>query len=314
MIEWFINGGSILVTLGLDRKEMVIVRIIGGLGNQLFQYAAGRSLAYKLNTTLKLDLTSFKHYKLRSYRLSNFSFQAKLARPVEIAAIDPDRAGRLATSSGKLLRRLNPTRRRCVFRETALGRFKQELFEVTGDIYLDGYWQSEKYFTEIEDVIRREFEVKWPFDGRNRELAEQITNSNSVSLHVRRGDYLTNPQINRLHGLCGIDYYQMCVNELVSKAPNPHFFVFSDDPEWSRDNLRLSYPTTFVTHNGEDRDFEDLRLMSLCRHHIIANSTFSWWGAWLSRNPSKLVFAPRRWFTDSQLDATDLIPDDWIRI
>lgn len=293
---------------------MVIVRIIGGLGNQLFQYAAGRQLAQRLNTPLKLDVTAYKHYPLRCYKLAHFSIKANLTRSYEVATLNPEYRCRFVTPLGGVIRRMTPSKQRIVLREDMIGPVRREVLEAAGDVYLSGYWQSEKYFATVATLIRREFSVKSEPDARNQEMAARIMNCNAVSLHVRRGDYVINPDTNRLHGVCEIDYYQSCVKELVKHVSQPHFFVFSDDPEWVRNNLQLSYPATLIAHNGAAKDFEDLRLMSLCQHHIIANSSFSWWGAWLGRNPDKWVFAPRRWFRDAQIDTSDLIPAGWVRV
>ncbi|MBT9150861.1 MAG: O-antigen biosynthesis glycosyltransferase WbnK [candidate division WS2 bacterium] len=135
-----------------------------------------------------------------------------------------------------------------------------------------------------------------------------------MSLHIRRGDYVFNLHTNQFHGTCDLDYYFRCVEYLTTKVKNPHFFIFSDEPEWARNNLKLSYPTTLVDHNEADKNYEDLRLMSQCKYHIIANSTFSWWGAWLSQNPEKIVFAPKRWLKSDDYNPKDLMPDKWIKV
>ena len=138
--------------------------------------------------------------------------------------------------------------------------------------------------------------------------------SQSVSLHIRRGDYASNPVTQSFHGTLQMGYYTRAMRHLAERIEDPHLYVFSDDPEWARGNLQSEYPTEFVIHNDVDRNYEDLRLMSSCKHHIIANSTFSWWAAWLCSNPEKLVFAPRKWFEGSNNDTRDLIPDTWNQI
>lgn len=294
---------------------MIVTRLIGGLGNQLFQYAAGRMLAYKLKTKLKLDITSFEHYKLRTYRLSNFFIKEVFATQADIQTFD----SRPRSRSDKIVKRLIeitglPVKRKTVFREPVLGLMNQDLFSASGDVYLDGYWQSEKYFAEIENVIRDEARVKQPLDQYNHKLIGYIQSINSVSLHVRRGDYVSDPSTNSVHGICDNQYYINCANEIAAKVNNPHYFIFSDDSEWVSKNLHLPYPTTYISHNGQERDFEDLRLMSACKHHIIANSSFSWWGAWLGRYSEKIVYAPKRWFNSSEIDDRDLIPERWVRL
>ena len=148
----------------------------------------------------------------------------------------------------------------------------------------------------------------------NQAASLAIRACESVSVHIRRGDYLSNPAFYRFHGVCAVEYYEAAVGHLAGAVENPCFFLFSDDLDWARRNLRLDYPVTYVDHNGEDKDYEDLRLMSQCKHHIIANSSFSWWAAWLCANPGKIVIAPRKWFNDPNIDTADIIPASWRRI
>ncbi len=159
----------------------------------------------------------------------------------------------------------------------------------------------------------RDFRFFEPLSGRNREAAEQIQTTNAISVHVRRGDYATNPATQAFHGILPAEYYRAAVREVSQAVRNPHFYVFSDDPDWCRHNLDLGHSTTFVDHNRA-RGSDDLRLMSLCAHHIIANSSFSWWGAWLNPREEKIVIAPRRWVADSSIDARDVVPARWIQL
>jgi hypothetical protein len=192
--------------------------------------------------------------------------------------------------------------------------FDREILNLTDGIYLHGYWPSEKYFTSIADSIRSELTVKSPLTGRDKEIAEQITSCDSVSVHIRRADYLPNTYTEQLLETCSLEYYLCSVERIARNVNKPHFFVFTDDKEWACENFQLPYPITFVDHNGPDKNYEDMRLMSLCKHNIIANSTFSWWGAWLNKNPYKMVFAPNKWFTEkARSSSKDLIPDSWIR-
>jgi hypothetical protein len=181
-------------------------------------------------------------------------------------------------------------------------------------IYLHGYWQSEKYFSNISEIIHREISVKSPITGRNAEIAEHIASCQSVSVHIRRADYVTKAY-TELFEPCSLEYYSAAILRLARVVKKPHLFVFTDDKAWVHENFKFSYPITFVDHNGPDKNYEDLRLMSLCKHNIIANSTFSWWGAWLNSNPNKIVFAPNKWFTEiARSSPRDLIPDSWIKI
>jgi hypothetical protein len=177
-------------------------------------------------------------------------------------------------------------------------------------VYLAGCWQSERYFKDIEDVIRREFTVKIKPDANNERTTALINSVNAVSLHIRRDDYVTNQR----HGTCALAYYQQAVEIISRKVSSPYFFVFCDDILWAKENLKLKYPTVFISHNDAAKDFEDLRLMTQCSHHITANSTFSWWGAWLNKKYDKIVIAPGKWFNDEGINTKDLIPEGWIRI
>ena len=173
---------------------------------------------------------------------------------------------------------------------------------------------ANKYFADIRDILLGELTVRYEQDRQSREVAEEITSTSSVSIHVRRGDLVSNPFANRVFGTCSPEYYMKCIDFIGSKITDPHFFVFSDDSSWSSENLNLQYPTTFVNHNDANRDYEDLRLMSSCKHHILANSSFSWWAAWLNTNPDKTVLAPARWFRDEGRNTPDRLPDSWIKI
>ena len=183
-----------------------------------------------------------------------------------------------------------------------------------GNVYLEGFWHSEKYFKDIENVIRQEFTIRDEPDALNKEMANKIMACEPVSIHIRRGDYVSDKKTNEFHGTCSLEYYNDAIGIITKEIKAPHFFVFSDDPVWVQDNLKLKFSTTYLVYNGAEKAYEDLRLMSLCKHHIIANSSFSWWGAWLSGNPYKIVIAPKKWFNDETIDTSDLIPDEWFRI
>jgi hypothetical protein len=291
---------------------MIIVKLMGGLGNQMFQYAAGRRLALNHNTILKLDLsfllnrTPRENFTYRSYELGIFNIQAELASPSEINRFVPTGKNMLNYLKRKL--KLNKLVKESHF------HFDEGGLSSPDNSYLDGYWQSEKYFKEIEDIIRSDFTLKAKATNLNQELAKEIGSYNSVSLHIRRGDYVSNPETNNFHGSCSLGYYEKAIKKIADCIVEPHLFIFSDDPDWAKDNLIFEYPIKFVAHNGSEKSYEDLRLMSLCKHNIIANSSFSWWGAWLNRNPEKIVIAPEKWFNDSSINTDDLIPDSWLRI
>ena len=282
---------------------MIIIRLIGGLGNQLFQYGLGRRIAHDRDLPLKLDISGFDAYKLHEYCLHRFAIRQEFAQPGEIAVFANRRLQRI--------RALLPIRFQSLIAERHF-HFDPEVLKTTRQsLYLDGYWQSEKYFKSIEGILREELTITVEADEMNRRIADRIRSVNAVSVHIRRGDYVTNQKTLDYHGVAPIAYYLRAVPEVVAEVDAPHFFVFSDDPDWAKQNLALDHPCTFVSHNGADRNYEDLRLMTLCRHHIIANSSFGWWGAWLAESERQIVVAPKRWFNDPTPNTEDLIPSEW---
>src|SRR6266545_5484966 len=296
---------------------MVIVRLMGGLGNQMFQYAAGRRIALAHNVPLELDVSWFARSPDRVYGLHALNISEAFATPDELREIRGPATKGIGRLAFRLRRLLRIGYRWRWIQERRLSPFDRRVREARGPTYLDGYWQSERYFSDIADTIRREFTIKVSPDPRSREIAAQIAataataTTESVSVHVRRGDYVADPQKSQARNVCTPDYYERSVRRVAEACGNPHLFLFSDDPDWVARKLRFAHPTTLVRHGS---DHEDLRLMSLCRHHIIANSSFSWWGAWLDPRPDKLMRAPRRWMNDPRVDDRDVVPPGWIRM
>ncbi len=292
---------------------MIIVRLIGGLGNQMFQYAAARHLAEIHKTELKMDISGFKTYRKRKYSLWPFNIEENFASQEEITALRKS----AQTTTEHLIRAVPRKPAKSILThvwEKKSLHFDPEILKLPNNVYLDGFWQNEYYFADIAEIIHREFTVKTPPTGKDREMAEQIDSCESVSLSVRRGDYVSQTHVNQARGTCEVDYYCRCVKRITQDIKHPHFFVFGDDFQWARDNLKLPWPTTFVDQNTEDKDYEDLRLISRCKHNIIANSTFSWWGAWLNRNSKKLVLAPKCWIRGYDNNPKGLIPKKWIEL
>jgi len=284
---------------------MIIVKLYGGLGNQMFQYALGRNLALRNKTELKFDVTGLEQDKLRHYELDIFNISATIASKSEIMLIRKSSRG----INSRILRILSQ-HYFCI-------KQKDLYFDATikgkkGDIYLDGYWQCENYFKNIRDIIVNDFIIKYNPDERNKSMLEKIDNSNSVCIHVRRGDYVYNKKTRKVHGTCSFEYYNNAVNIIGKKVRNPEFFIFSDDLQWTKANLKFEYPFIYVDINNTEKGYEDLRLMSRCKHFIIANSSFSWWAAWLSNNADKIICAPSRWF--NSVDEGDIVPKSWLRI
>ncbi|MDD2340087.1 MAG: alpha-1,2-fucosyltransferase [Methanosarcina sp.] len=291
---------------------MIIVKLIGGLGNQMFQYALGRHLAMKNNSTLKLDIQGFKSYKLRNYDLNCFNIQENIATSKDLAEVSLPSDRFIRKLRKNLEVKINGVQQIQYIKERKKD-FQLEILNLGDNIYLEGYWQSEKYFSDIKDVIKKEFTVKNRPDSINESFMEEIIDCESVSVHIRRGDYVSNPTTNQVHGFLGLEYYQKALNLMLEKIDNPHFFVFSDDPEWGERNIKIDAPITYIKHN-DAKNYEDIRLMNTCKHHIIANSSFSWWGAWLSKNKDKVVIAPKKWFNVDTFDTEDRYVASWVRL
>jgi hypothetical protein len=281
---------------------MVTVGLMGGMGNQMFQYAVGRAIALRRSASLTLDVSAFPDCHQRQYSLGAF----RIVENLTLGGLM--RIGRLRS----LCHRVRLPGLPYVLIERGFP-FNPSVLEAPRNVYLIGYWQSEKYFKGIEDIIRRDFCFKGEPGGQNAEVAASIKGVDSVCVHVRRGDYVSDPISNQFQGTCSPEYYRGAARLITSQVPSPHFFVFSDEPDWARANLEFEAPTTFVTHNGPESGHEDMRLMAFCRHHIIANSSFSWWGAWLS-NSGGIVVAPKKWFGSNEWDTRDLVPERWVRL
>ncbi|TVQ46361.1 MAG: alpha-1,2-fucosyltransferase [Gloeocapsa sp. DLM2.Bin57] len=288
---------------------MIIVRLTDGLGNQMFQYALGRKLSLLHSTSLKLDINWYKGVETfkqkRKYSLNCFNIQDNIATQADLDFFFKRNILSSLNSKTRKLLQLPP--QKMIVNQTRF-EFDPSLFSLPKNLYLKGYWQTEKYFQDIRDILLQEdFSFKTQPDPK---IVEQINNSESVSLHIRRGDYVNEPDLNRIHGICSLEYYQNCVNYLQQYLNNPVFFIFSDDLDWVKANFYIPHKMIFVKSQP---DFEDLQLMSLCNHNIIANSTFSWWGAWLNTNPDKIVCAPKQWFAVKSRDTSDLIPENWTK-
>jgi len=285
---------------------MIIVKLQGGLGNQLFQYAAGRNLAIKNNTTLKLDIHSYQNNPDRSYGLDIFNIDEHFATDAEISNLN--KAG-----LNKLVEKLKPFASKTTIIEDNHD-FNKDVLELSGNKYLIGYWQSEKYFKSIENLIRQEITLKDKLSENYSDMAIEIKSTNSISLHVRRGDYMANPKFSKIFQILDLDYYKKAIDLITEQIADPSFYVYSDDLPWAKDNLPIPHPHVFVNPDKKLKDGEELMLMSLCKHNIIANSSFSWWVAWLNQNPEKIVIAPKKWSNDNSTNTFDLLPNNWIKI
>ncbi len=285
---------------------MFIIKIMGGLGNQMFQYAFAKALCSNLEDSFKLDLTSFQGDNLRKFELNIFNITPDTATESDILRL------KKKTKVPKFLRQILKVEKfdpKTYFEEKEFV-FSSEVFQKKAPFYFEGFWQSEKYFKKAETSIRDDFTFKNLDFLKNKNLLESIKSTESVSIHIRRGDYVQNTKTKAIYDILTLDYYKNALTTIKNSVQKPVFYIFSDDPEWVKENLKLDdcfYST------GENH-FEDFYLMQNCKHNIIANSSFSWWAAWLNNNPKKIVIAPNRWFSESSgLSYSDIVPENWIK-
>ena len=298
---------------------MIIVRLSDGLGNQMFQYATAKALAVQNNTDVIFDMSWYEINKHRGRRLYE----------LDVFALSCPKINQVSKFGNFFLKNLHFTRN--IYRYCARHRIMTMLNRNEGvfikekflrydttvaqqakekNVYLQGYWQSENYFAGIREILLQDFQFRTALTGKNAETSQQIYNApNPVALHIRRGDYLgTN------YACCTLEYYQSAIRYLVGHLGEIQLFVFSNDIQWAMENLKTDQEMYFVGQNSEEKGYEDMRLMSLCHHHIIANSSFSWWGAWLSQYEEKIVIAPGQWLVKNTEEYCDIVPVDWIKI
>jgi len=297
---------------------MIVVKLKGGLGNQMFQYAVGRELQRRNGGELVLDLTQLldrlprKNMAVRDYNLDIFRIQphftllSRFARHLPVPLL-------YMYGSSALVRALDRAGLQRYVTEPV--GFHEGVLEARGNVYLDGYWQSPKYFAGSEAVLRGEFEVKQPLSPAGELVAALMTSTDSICVNVRRTDYVTVQGSLETHGFMGKEYYDRGIEQIAPRLKNPHIFVTSDDMVWCRENLRFDYPTTVLGHECKGYKFgEELALMTRCKHFLIPNSSFAWWAAWLNPSREKIVVCPKNWFRDPRIDSPDRIPSGWIRL
>jgi len=284
-------------------RRAIEVVIDTGLGNQMFQYALGRSLSIRQRRPLILDTTllslepdwgfDLRHFRLGQQRVRTWPFLPWTTRMIVLRV--------LASQGMGVVRWIN---------EPGL-QFSPEVLETDKPCVLRGYWQSERYFDSISDQLREDFMIVTAQDARSAECQRRIRSVKSIGLHVRRADYVTVPSCNAFHGTCSKDYYDAAIRLILPRLDRDvELFVFSDDMKWARENIQYALPTTYVDWN-QDRCYEDMRLMSSCQALIMANSSFSWWAGWLNARPDKLVVAPRQWYRAPRT-VSDLPLSPWL--
>lgn len=294
---------------------MIIVKLSGGLGNQLFQYSFGRYLSLKHNTELKLDLklnSKASDFTTRSLGLSKYNCDFTLVESNEIKRHKFFETGNLSRIERKINQVFPFFNKRYVV-EKPFDILNKNL--LINDCYYDGYWQSEYYFKSIRNIIINDLQFNFNLNESNKLLVVGISNSMSVSLHIRRSDYLSVSSNAKIFSICTLKYYQDAMNYFNLKFEKPIFYIFSDDIAWVEENF-VGENFVIVDVNQDDPHL-DMYLMSQCKHNIIANSSFSWWGAWLNSNKSKMVVAPKKWYADNDVNnkaVYSLIPKNWLLI
>lgn len=288
---------------------MIITKLQGGLGNQLFQYAAGLALAQKHGVTLKADTSFLKldpkgHYTKREPELHHFELQLEEANESDLKKFNLNES-----ILWRKLKKQFPTWFNSIVFNESQQQVEPNFFKLPANVYLNGYWQSEKYFSEIRDLLIQRLSIKPEYLQNTEPYLSLIKKTTeTVALHIRRGDYVSLSSAKEFHGVCGVEYYQKAATMFSEKA---QLLVFSDDLDWCRANLRFKQPTELINTGST---YSDFYLMKNCQHQIIANSSFSWWAAWLNTNPSKKVIAPKKWFADSNINTSDVYPVSWEKI
>ena len=297
---------------------MIIVKIFQGIGNQLFQYAYGRALSLDLGYRFKMDnsyfinyseVTQFGYTYKRDYGLSKFNINENLATIEEVENIKKiSGSNRVSLFINRKLDQLAPYYKRKTVEELDTV-FDPNLLKIKDNTYIEGYFTSELYFSKHRNILLNEFTLKSAPNQISAEIIKRMQETESVCISIRRTNFLANP----LHNVCGTQYYLDGLRLMNEKIKKMRVFIFSDDNEWAFQNFHIPYEHEFVAHNYPDF-YEDLRLMTHCKHHVIPNSTFSWWAAWLAQYPDKNVIAPRFWLNSATIDYSTVVPESWIKI
>lgn len=292
---------------------MIQVRLKGGLGNQMFQYAFGMARAAQLGTSLKLDCSALldrsrgKDFVYRDLDLDIFSSEPDFG-------INPAllrKFYKIKSSSISRLVKKHAARGLTMEKEKHFHVDQRLIESPTDNALYDGWWQSERYFSNINSQIREAFKFKESILPEAKVLYEEICNSNSVCLNVRRTDFLTTPTLNATN----LEYFLKSAERMAGLIENPHFFIFSDDIDWCKTHIRLDHPVNIVGHEMKGYKFGNyLQLMKACKNFIIPNSSFAWWAVWLNENQDRKVIAPKNWFNEGDFNTSDLVPKEWLRI
>ncbi|MVF12933.1 alpha-1,2-fucosyltransferase [Ketobacter sp. MCCC 1A13808] len=292
---------------------MIILQLNGGLGNQLFQYAAALAASKKYHRPILIETSMLQTDSLRNLEIDKLSIPG-------LAAYKHDNSLFECILKFKVLKKVmfyfsRIFHLKFVYVEHSFNydpNFFRAIKE-TKTIFLFGYFQSYRYFTRIRRELRASF-LPNKISDISKPLQKEIQESMSVSLHVRRGDYVSSKETNDFHGVCSLEYYDAAISYIQNNVLNPTIYVFSDDLDWVQNNMQIPCSHVFVDHAFSNNHFDDFSLMMACKHNIIANSSFSWWAAWLNDYPEKIVICPDKWFASKKIVTTDLIPEKWVSI
>jgi hypothetical protein len=297
----------------INKKEKIVVKIEGGLGNQMFQYAFGMSIALKYNAILVLDISYYNNNECHNgFELSDvFLLDSKVS-------VRKKFQGGFLASNRYLVKVIDFIGIRkyllpCHFFEQ-LYRFNDILSPECANNYYTGFWQNELYFSDIRNKILDDFSFKRSLSVKNMELLNKVKNSNSVAIQVRRGDYVSNKSTNEFHGTCEVNYFYDAIEVIKKENSNIEIYIFSDDIDWAKNNIFFNSISYFINLNKGNEAYLDMLLMSNCKHVVISNSSFGWWAAWINKNPFGVVVAPKRWFNSLTIDTSDLCPKTWHRV
>ena len=287
---------------------MLIVKSYGGLGNQMFQYAFYEFLKKDNPGNVFLDINDFKiHHHHQGFELIKvFDLEIDIASEKQIKNISYNQNVLIYRFFKKYLKIILSKPTECY---EGLHTMLLQSSKINNNYYFVGFWQNEYYVNSIRDILIEKFDFKKEFNKRNKALLEEIKNYDSVSIHVRRGDYVKN---SSLGGICTVEYYSKAIKLMQENYKNAKFVVFSDDINWVKENLELPSDSIYVDWNTGEDSYLDMVLMSRCNHNIIANSTFSWWGAWLNQNEKKTVIIPKRWYNNQSYNP--LCCEEWISL
>ncbi|AZZ36566.1 alpha-1,2-fucosyltransferase [Bdellovibrio sp. qaytius] len=284
---------------------MVVVKLYGGLGNQMFQYAMGKAVAEARKCELYYEGEYFRNSEKFG---SSWTYQLDLLK-TNIKEWKPSYLN-LFNLFARALNKFNINLPGFYFEKNHT--YRPEIHSTSAQFFF-GYFQSELNFNKIRPILLQEFESRTKASEQNQVLIQKMQSCEAVALHVRRGDYLTQAS-TQVHGTCNLDYYRKCIAHISQKVSNPVFFIFSDDQAWTKENLKIDFECHFIDHNKGEQSYWDMLLMKNCKHNITANSSFSWWGAWLNTNPNKIVMAPAKWYNDTSINTENLHPKDWIKV